>query len=98
MTDRKLIIDLARRNKLPTIWEWPEQVGDGGLMAYGNSLTALYERVASDIDRIFRGARVGDLPIAQPTTFGLVLNQGTAWAIGLPLPRAPLLRADEIIE
>jgi putative ABC transport system substrate-binding protein len=98
MTDRKLIIDLARRNKLPTIWEWPEQVRDGGLMAYGTSLTALYERVASYIDRIFRGARVGDLPIEQPTTFGLVLNQGTARAIGLPLPRALLLRADEIIE
>jgi putative ABC transport system substrate-binding protein len=98
MTDRKLIIDLARRNKLPTIWEWPEQVRDGGLMAYGTSLTALYERVASYVDRIFRGARVGDLPIEQPTTFGLVLNQGTARAIGLPLPRALLLRADEIVE
>ena len=98
VTDSKLIIDLARRNKLPTIWEWPEQVRDGGLMAYGTSLTALYERVASYIDRIFRGARVGDLPIEQPTTFGLVLNQGTARAIGLPLPRALLLRADEIIE
>jgi putative ABC transport system substrate-binding protein len=97
MTDRKLIIDLARRHKLPTIWEWPEQVRDGGLMAYGTSLTALYERVASYIDRIFRGARVGDLPIEQPTTFGLVLNQGTARAIGLPLPRALLLRADEVI-
>jgi putative ABC transport system substrate-binding protein len=98
VTDSKLIIDLARRNKLPTIWEWPEQVRDGGLMAYGTSRTALYERVASYIDRIFRGARVGDLPIEQPTTFGLVLNQGTARAIGLPLPRALLLRADEIIE
>lgn len=98
VTDSKLIIDLARRNKLPTIWEWPEQVRDGGLMAYGTSRTALYERVASYIDRIFRGARVGDLPIEQPTTFGLVLNQGTARAIGLPLPRALLLRADEVIE
>jgi putative ABC transport system substrate-binding protein len=67
-------------------------------MAYGTSRTALYERVASYIDRIFRGARVGDLPIEQPTTFGLVLNQGTARAIGLPLPRALLLRADEVIE
>jgi putative ABC transport system substrate-binding protein len=98
LTDRKPIIDLARRNRLPTMWEWPEQVRDGGLMAYGTSLTSQYARVATYIDRIFRGARVGDLPIEQPTTFGLVLNQGTARAIGLPLSRALLLRADEIIE
>ena len=98
MTDRKLIIDLARRNKLPTMWEWPEQVRDGGLMAYGTSLTGLYERVAGHIDRILRGASAGELPIEQPTTFDLVLNQGTARAIGLGLPRSLLLRADEVIE
>jgi putative ABC transport system substrate-binding protein len=98
MTDRKPIIDLARRHKLPTMWEWAEQVRDGGLMAYGTSLNALYERVARYIDRIFKGARIGELPIEQPTTFGLVLNQGTAKAIGLGLPRALLLRADEVIQ
>jgi putative ABC transport system substrate-binding protein len=98
MTDRKAIIDLARRHKLSTMWEWPEQVRDGGLMAYGTSLTGVYERVARYIDRIFKGARIGELPIEQPTTFGLVLNQGTARAIGLPVPRALVLRADEVIE
>ena len=98
VTDRQLIIDLARRQKLPTMWEWAEQVRDGGLMAYGTSLTALYERVANYIDRILRGARVGELPIEQPTTFGLVLNQRTAKAIGLSLPRSLVLRADEVIE
>jgi putative ABC transport system substrate-binding protein len=67
-------------------------------MAYGTSLTALYERVAGYIDRIFRGARVGELPVEQPTTFGLVLNQGTARAIGLSLPRSLMLRASEVIE
>jgi putative ABC transport system substrate-binding protein len=67
-------------------------------MAYSTSLTGLYERVASYIDRIFKGARVGELPIEQPTTFGLVLNQGAARAIGLSLPRSLLLRADEVIE
>jgi putative tryptophan/tyrosine transport system substrate-binding protein len=97
MTERKAIIDLARRNGLPTMWEWAEQVRDGGLMAYGTSLTGVYERVASYIDRIFKGARIGELPIEQPTTFGLVLNQGTARAIGLSLPRALVLRADEVI-
>ncbi|HYN61467.1 MAG TPA: ABC transporter substrate-binding protein, partial [Rubrivivax sp.] len=98
MTDRKAIIELARQYKLPTMWEWAEQVRDGGLMAYSTSLTGLYERVASYIDRIFKGARVGELPIEQPTTFGLVLNPGTARAIGLSLPRSLLLRADEVIE
>ncbi len=98
MTDRKAIIDLTRRHKLPAIWEWAEQVRDGELMAYGTSLTGVYERVASYIDRIFKGARIGELPIEQPTTFGLVLNQGTARAIGLSLPRTLLLRADEVIQ
>ncbi len=98
MSGRQAIIDQARRHKLPTMWEWPEQVRDGGLMAYGTSLTALYERVAGYIDRIFPGARVGELPIEQPTTFGLVLNQGTARAIGLSLPRALVLRASEVVD
>ena len=98
MSDRHVIIDLARRHRLPTMWEWPEQVRDGGLMAYGTSLTALYERVAGYIDRIFRGARIGELPIEQPTTFALVLNQGTARAIGLSLPRSLVLRASEVVE
>lgn len=98
MTDRKLIIDQALRHKLPTMWEWAEQVRDGGLMAYSTSLSGLYDRVASYIDRVFKGARIGELPIEQPTTFGLVLNQGTAKAIGLSLPRPLLLRADEVIE
>jgi putative ABC transport system substrate-binding protein len=98
MTDRQAIIDLARRAKLPTMWEWAEQVHDGGLMAYGTSLTPLYERLARYIDRIFKGARADELPIEQPTTFGLVLNQGTARAIGLSLPRSLLLRADEVVE
>jgi len=98
MTDRQAIIDLARRHKLPTMWEWTEQVRDGGLMAYSTSLTGLYERVASYIDRIFRGARADELPIEQPTTFGLVLNQVTARAIGLSLPRALVLRASEVVD
>ena len=98
MTERRLIIELALRHKLPTMWEWAEQVRDGGLMAHSTSLTGLYDRVAGYIDRVFRGARAGELPIEQPTTFGLVLNQGTARAIGLSLPRPLLLRAEEVIE
>lgn len=97
VTDRLAIIALARRDKLPTMWEWAEQVRDGGLMAYGSSLAELYERIAGKLDRVFKGARIGDLPIEQPATYGLVLNQGTARAIGLALPRALVLQASEIV-
>jgi hypothetical protein len=98
MTDRKLIIDQALRHKLPTMWEWAEQVRDGGLMAYATSLPALYDRVASYVDRLLKGARAADLPVEQPATFALVVNQKTARTIGLTLPRELLLRADEVIE
>lgn len=98
MTDRLAIIALARRDRMPTMWEWAEQVRDGGLMAYGTSLTAIYQRVADYLDRALRGARVGELPIEQPTTFGLVLNQGAARAIGLTLPRTLVLQASEVVE
>jgi len=98
VTARLAIVELALRHKLPTMWEWPEQVRDGGLMAYGTRLDGLYARVASYIDRVFQGAPIAELPIEQPTTFALVLNQGTARAIGLGLPPALVLRADEVIE
>ena len=95
---RHELISLAASARLPTSWEWAEQVRDGGLMAYGISLTALYERVAFYVDRILRGVRAAELPIEQPTTFGLIVNKSTARAIGLTLPRELLLRADEVIE
>ena len=98
MTDRKPIIDLALRHRLPAIWEWPEQVRDGGLMAYGTSLLGLYQRVAIYVDRIFKGARPGDLPVEQPTKFDLVINLNTAKALRLNIPQSLLLRADEVIQ
>ncbi|MBK7474221.1 MAG: ABC transporter substrate-binding protein [Betaproteobacteria bacterium] len=98
MTDRKPIIELAQRHRLPAIWEWPEQVRDGGLMAYGTSLLGLYQRVAVYVDRIFKGARPGDLPVEQPTKFDLVINLNTAKALRLNIPQSLLLRADEVIQ
>jgi len=96
--DRKQIIDLAIRHRLPAIWEWREQVIDGGLMAYGTSLTARLKLVAEVVGRILKGTPAGDIPIEQPTTFGLTLNLATARAIGLAVPRALLLRADEVLQ
>jgi len=98
MTDRKPIIELALQHRLPAIWEWPEQVRDGGLMAYGTSLLGLYQRVAVYVDRIFKGTRPGDLPVEQPTKFDLVINLTTAKALRLTIPQSLLLRADEVIQ
>lgn len=97
VADRKPIIELATKYRLPTIWEWREQVVDGGLMAYGSSLEARNQRIAEYIDRIFKGANAGELPVDQPTRFELVINSRAAKAIGLDLPQALLLRTDEII-
>jgi putative ABC transport system substrate-binding protein len=96
--DRRPVIALAARHRLPAIWEWREQVVDGGLMAYGSSLTERNQRIAEYIDRILRGADPGSLPVDQPTTFKLTVNRSVAKAIGLALPQSLLLRADELIE
>ena len=96
--DRQPIIDLTTKYRLPTIWEWREQVEDGGLMAYGSSLSERYGRVAEYIDRILKGANPGELPVDQPTKFPLVINLKTAKAIGLTIPQSVLLRADEVIQ
>jgi putative ABC transport system substrate-binding protein len=75
-----------------------EWVDAGGLLSYGPSITALFRRVAEFVDRIARGAQPADLPIEQPTKFEMVVNLKTAKAIGIDLPTAILLRADEVIE
>jgi putative ABC transport system substrate-binding protein len=67
-------------------------------MAYGTSLTALYDRVAHYLDRVFKGGLIGETPIERPSTYTLVVNAATARAIGLSLARTLLLRADEVIE
>jgi putative ABC transport system substrate-binding protein len=99
MRDRKQIIDLAARHKLPAMYEWPEQVEDGGLMAYGpTSLRSIYARIAAYVDRILKGAKAGDLPVEQPAKLDLVINTRTAMALGLAIPQSVLLRADRVIE
>ena len=96
--DRKPLIALAATHRLPAVYEWPEQVRDGGLMAYGTSLDGLYARVASYAAQLFAGKPPAELPVEQPTSFRLVVNRRTAKALGLALPQALMLRADDVIE
>ena len=96
--DRKRIIALAARHRLPAIYEWRESAEDGGLLAYGAKVRELNRRVAAYVDKILKGAKPGDLPVEQPTTFELVINLKTAKALGLTIPRSLLQRADQVIE
>jgi putative tryptophan/tyrosine transport system substrate-binding protein len=95
---RKTIADFAARQQLPAVYPAREFVEAGGLVAYAVNYPKLYSRFASFADKIFRGAKPGDLPIEQPTEFELVLNVGLAKALGLTLPSALLSRVDEVIE
>jgi putative ABC transport system substrate-binding protein len=96
-SDRRPVIAQTLRHRLPSIWEWREQVQDGGLMSYGTSLVARWEQIASHVDRILKGAKPGEMPVDQPAHLGLALNLATAKAIGLEIPQSLLLRADEVI-
>src|SRR5262245_56765411 len=98
MRDRTRIINVVAKHRLPAIYEWAEQVEDGGLMSYGSSSTWISRRVAAYVDRIFKGAKPSDLPIEQPTKFEFVINATTAKALGLTIPPSLLLRADQVIE
>jgi len=97
-THRAKIIDLAKRHHLPAMYGFKEFAESGGLMAYDASLTDLWRRAATYVDRILRGAKPADLPVEQPTKFELVVNLKTAKALGLTIPPAVLARADEIIQ
>jgi putative ABC transport system substrate-binding protein len=91
------IAALAAQRRLPAIYGWRDFVEAGGLMAYGPSLHDQYRRAATYVQKILRGAKPAELPVEQPTTFELVVNLRTATALGLNIPQAVLLRADEVI-
>lgn len=97
MIGRKPVIAQTLQHRLPSMWEWREQVQEGGLMSYGTSLITRAEQVASHVDRILKGAKPGETPVDQPTNLGLALNLATAKAIGLQIPQSLVLRADEVI-
>jgi putative tryptophan/tyrosine transport system substrate-binding protein len=92
------IVTLAANARLPAIYEHRGFVEAGGLMSYGPDHRAIFRLVAEYVDKILRGAKPGDLPIEQPTGLELVINLKTAKALGLTIPQALLLRADQVIE
>jgi len=98
LRDRRQIIALAARYRLPAVYEWPQHVKDGGLMSYGASDTETYRRVSVYVDRILKGARPSDLPIEQPSKLMLVINFATAKALGITIPQELRLRADEVVQ
>jgi putative ABC transport system substrate-binding protein len=96
-TERTRIVNFAATHRLPVMYGMKEFVSAGGLIAYGPDYPDLLRRAATYVDRILKGAKPGDLPIEQPTKFGLVINLGTARALNLSIPQSVLLRTDEVI-
>jgi len=97
-TYRKIIAEAALQSRFPGIYGYREYVDDGGMISYGPSITDTYRRAAGYVDTILRGGHPSDLPVQLPTKFELVVSLKAAKAIGLTLPDAFLLQADEVIE
>jgi putative tryptophan/tyrosine transport system substrate-binding protein len=95
---RQQLAQLALSNRVASIFPLREYAAAGGLMSYGESLREFYRRAASFVDKIFKGAKPGELPIEQPTRFNLAINRKTADALGLMIPPQLYIFADEVIE
>jgi putative ABC transport system substrate-binding protein len=93
----KQIIELALKNRLPSMFELSTRVEAGGLMSYSADDAALFRRAAWYVDKILKGAKPADLPVEQPTKFEFVINLKTAKQIGLTIPPNVLARADRVI-
>jgi putative ABC transport system substrate-binding protein len=95
---QRQIAELAAKSRLPSIFPFREYVEAGGLMSYGRNLTDQYRRLATFVDKIFKGAKPGDLPVEQPTNFELIINGKTAKALGLTIPQSLLISAEMVID
>jgi putative ABC transport system substrate-binding protein len=96
--ERRRIVDLAAKYRLPSMAMGREFAELGGLIAYGASIPGLFRRSATYVDKIIKGAKPADLPVEQPTKFDLVINLKAAHALGITVPPSLLARADEVIE
>jgi putative ABC transport system substrate-binding protein len=96
-SDRRRVVGLAVKNRLPATYNVPDFVDAGGLMTYGVSFVDLYRRAATYVDKILKGAKPADIPVEQPIKFELVINLKAAKQIGLTVPPNLLARADKVI-
>ena len=96
--ERTQIVELAARQRLPAISGFADFTGAGGLMSYGPNIGENFRRAATYIDKIFKGANPGDLPVEQPTTFEMTVNLKTAKTLGIKVPQSVLIQATRVIE
>jgi ABC-type uncharacterized transport system substrate-binding protein len=97
-SNRNRIVDLAIKNRLPTIYSRGDYLTSGGLMSYGRDESEPYRRVASMVNKILRGTKPADIPVEQPTKFEFIINLKAAKQIGLTIPPNVLARADKVIK
>jgi len=96
--ERRRLVALAGKNRLPAVYTGRDYIEAGGLMAYGQNVAGFFRNAAAYVDKILKGAKPADLPVEQPITFELIINLKTAKALGLTIPPSLLQSADQVIE